>query len=128
MGLRSAPAAGGPVDRDGAEVPRGQLTDAVPGSPFQPGDRVRVVQILDETVTATDLGLDPDADIEAYLVGRAGVVHHLNYDCGCGQRYPDDPMIGVLLDGCAAPPDPSEWPEFWPEELSPVPAEPAPGT
>lgn len=80
MGLRSAPAAGGPVDRDGAEVPRGQLTDAVPGSPFQPGDRVRVVQILDETVTATDLGLDAVDNITGgferdCLTGIDGVAH-----------------------------------------------------
>ena len=73
----------------------------VEGSPYQPGDWVRVVWVIDETV-------DP------VHVGRKGLVHHLEYDCGCGQRYPDDPMIGVRLfcTGLTV--------EFWHEELEPL--------
>jgi hypothetical protein len=69
---------------------------AVDGSPFQPGDRVRVVQVLDDTVDDT-------------VVGLAGVVLYLEYSCGCGQTYPHDPMIGVDLGERVE--------EFWREEL-----------
>jgi hypothetical protein len=70
----------------------------VPGAPYQVGDWV--------TVIATE---HPD---DEHLVGLDGVVTHLDYSCGCGQTYPNDPMIGVKLDNG------KEW-EFWKEELSP---------
>ena len=73
-------------DRDGLPVPVGPIRAPVPGAPRQPGDFVRVVAILDST-----------ADVA--LVGSVGRVVHLEYGCGCGQRYPDDPMIGVELAG-----------------------------
>ncbi len=79
-------------------------TTHVSGSPVQPGERVTVVTTVDADAT----------DISRH-VGRSGVVVHLNYDCGCSQQYPGDPMIGVRLDG--AEPGPGEVEEFWAEEL-----------
>lgn len=64
------------------------------------GDRVRVVGITDET------------GLQEYI-GRDGEVDHLDYDCGCGQTYPGDPMIGVNFDN-------GDGEEFWKEELTPV--------
>jgi len=75
------------------------VTERVDGSPYQPGDRVRVVQTIDPEVV----------DLSAY-VGRTGQVEHLEYDCGCGQSYPADPMIGVRFDD-------GNLIEFWHEEL-----------
>ena len=65
----------------------------VDGSPYQVGDVVRVVSICDD---AGDRG----------AIGSIGVVDHLDYDSGCGETYPDDPMISVK--GCGI---------FWSEEL-----------
>lgn len=85
-------------DRAGQPVPVGPIREPVPGAPYQPGDLVRVVAILDSTA-------------DAALVGAVGRVVHLEYSCGCGQRYPDDPMIGVELDGGVRE-------EFWRDELA----------
>jgi hypothetical protein len=71
----------------------------VEGSPYQPGQQVLVVQAID--VDICDVG---------EFVGKRGVVEHLEYSCGCGQSYPDDPMVGVrFADG--------DLQEFWREEL-----------
>ena len=67
------------------------------GAPFKIGDCVRVMSGTDET-------FDPR------FVGRVGTVHYFEYECGCGQSYPDDPMIGVQFRG-------GEGEEFWKEEL-----------
>ena len=85
-------------DRGGQLVPVGPIREHVPGAPRQPGDLVRVEAILDST-----------ADVA--LVGAVGRVVHLEYGCGCGQRYPDDPMIGVELPGGVVE-------EFWRDELA----------
>jgi len=45
------------------------------------------------------------------FLGKSGVVMYFDYDCGCGQSYPDDPMIGIKF------PD-GEIEEFWKEELN----------
>ena len=84
-------------DRDGLPVPVGPIRAPVPGAPRQPGDFVRVVAILDSTA-------------DAALVGAVGRVVHREYGCGGGQRYPDDPMIGVELAGGVE--------EFWRDELA----------
>lgn len=75
------------------------LFERVEGSPFQPADRVKVVDIADSTA-------DPRN------VGKTGCVVFLEYDCGCGQQFPNDPMIGVRFD------DGSGESEFWAEELA----------
>lgn len=74
---------------------------AVPGAPFAPGDRVRVVKIVDAE------GMHAAGE----YIGSHGRVVHLEYDCGCGQHRPDDPMIGIRMD------EDFELIEFWKEEL-----------
>lgn len=61
------------------------------------GQTVRVVSLTDET---GDKG----------CLGKSGKVTHFDYDCGCGQSYPDDPMIEVQFDD-------GKIEEFWKEEL-----------
>lgn len=65
-------------------------------APFKIGDRVRVVYLADETA-------------ESKFLGREGVVLYFEYVCGCGQRFPSDPMIGVRFM--------RSFEEFWKEEL-----------
>lgn len=72
---------------------------AVEGAPFQPRQLVRVVGPT-----------DPASPVDQHI-GRQGVVEYLEYDCGCGQRFPDDPMIGVLFDA-------GDREEFWRDELA----------
>ena len=69
----------------------------VPGAPFEIGTRVRVVQLVDETGNRA-------------WRGRTGVVKYFDYACGCGQSFPDDPMIGVESAR-------GKVEEFWKEEL-----------
>jgi hypothetical protein len=69
----------------------------VSGAPFRIGDVVRVIQIVDATGNQK-------------LRNKTGIVQYLEYSCGCGQTYPGDPMIGVLVGSKAH--------EFWKEELS----------
>lgn len=69
------------------------------GSPYQPDDLVVVAEVVDKDV----------CDLSEF-VGRTGVVVHLEYECGCGQHYPDDPMVGVTFDD-------GQLVEFWKEEL-----------
>ena len=73
----------------------------VDGSPFQPGAIVKIIEICDDV--GHDVGLQD-------RVGQFGVVKYLEYSCGCGQHYPDDPMIGVRFkDNMVC--------EFWKEEI-----------
>jgi len=67
----------------------------VPGAPFQVGDRVRILQACDECGY-------PD------LAGRYAVVAYLEYECGCGQAFPDLPMLGV--EGPGIPLNVELWP------------------
>lgn len=74
------------------------IYEPVPGAPWQPGDIVRVVAIADDAASPEH-------------IGKTGRVTYLEYSCGCGQSYPDDPMIGVELAG-------GKVEEFWREELA----------
>jgi hypothetical protein len=78
------------------------IYDPVPGSPYQPGDTVQIVDAIDTDVY----------DVSGHI-DREGRVEYLEYSCGCGQRYPHDPMIGVKFAD-----DKIE--EFWAEELGPL--------
>lgn len=69
----------------------------IKGAPFLIGDHVVIVKIVDNTADET-------------LLGRRGLVAFFEYSCGCGQTYPEDPMIGVGIDGVVH--------EFWKEELA----------
>lgn len=67
------------------------------GLPIAIGDRVQIVALTDETAAASHLG-------------QSGHVVYFDYFCGCGQSFPDDPMIGVMLGESVG--------EFWREELA----------
>lgn len=71
----------------------------VDGAPFQPRDRVRVIGATDREIH----------DVTKF-VGQIGIVRYLEYACGSGQRFPDDPMIGVSFRRGIVE-------EFWREEL-----------
>ncbi len=73
----------------------------IEGAPFSIGDTVRVTQIIDETGAPL-------------FIGQTGVIEHYEYDCGCGQEFPHNPMIGVRFPEDKLD-DPLE--EFWEEEL-----------
>ena len=79
------------------------IRERVAGAPYQPGDAVRVVQAVDRSIHDVTL-----------FVGHVGVVDYLEYSCGCGQAFPDDPMIGVTFEGGLSE-------EFWREEVESVP-------
>lgn len=79
-----------------------------PGAPYQPGDEVVVVASAEAKGSLTD--------VSGYI-GRGGKVEHLEYSCGCGQHYPDDPMIAVRF------PE-GDGQEFWKEELGERPCRP----
>jgi hypothetical protein len=51
-----------------------------------------------------------DEEGDSALIGERGVVTYFEYDCGCGQSYPRDPMIGVQFGS-------GHIDEFWREEL-----------
>ena len=71
----------------------------VDGAPFKIGDAVKVVSLSDDTA-------------DAEYLGRKGLVLYFEYSCGCGQTFPNDPMIGVRFGESTA--------EFWKEELAPA--------
>lgn len=69
----------------------------VDGAPYLIGARVQVVKGTDET-------------FDKAFLKRVGYVTYFNYNCGCGQTYPHDPMIGVEFPNGVTE-------EFWREEL-----------
>ena len=84
---------------DGSFLNANPIRDHVPGAPYQPGMHVRVVDAIDRDVH----------DVSEFI-GSYGVVEYLEYECGSGQHYPDDPMVGILFrDGSRQ--------EFWSEEI-----------
>lgn len=69
------------------------------GAPFRIGDTVFVLN-----------NPNKDETFNYAFLGKQGKVEHFEYDCGCGQTFPNDPMIGVrFADNKVA--------EFWKEEL-----------
>lgn len=74
------------------------IYEDVAGAPFAIGQPVRIGKMDDEEPFKHH--------------GRIGTVVCFEYECGCGQSYPDDPMIGVSFDG--------DLDEFWKEELTAV--------
>jgi hypothetical protein len=51
-----------------------------------------------------------DETADKCFLRKCGIVMYFNYDCGCGQTYPQDPMIGVRFQS-------GKTAEFWQEEL-----------
>ena len=70
----------------------------IPGAPFKIGTKVQVVQATDTT-------------FDRVFLGRTGTVKYFDYECGCGQIFPSDPMIGVEFKDFVTA-------EFWHEELT----------
>ena len=87
-----------------SEVPKGHITTDVRGAPFRIGDKVKVVRATDET-------------FDRRFMRRVGIVEHFEYSCGCGQTYPNDPMIGVKFRGARFRIRKGAVEEFWQEEL-----------
>ena len=76
------------------------IYERVEGSPYQPKENVIVLGFSDET-----------GDQE--FIGKTGVIEYLEFSCGCGQAYPNDPMIGIRFpDGSLI--------ECWSEEISAI--------
>ncbi len=73
-----------------------KLVANVKGAPFRIGDIVKVVYATDDT-------------FNPYYMNHIGTIVHFDYSCGCGQTFPDDPMIGVKFV--------RKIEEFWKEEL-----------
>ena len=71
----------------------------IPGTPFKIGDSVKILpnQNRDET-------------FDDRLMNETGEVLYFEYNCGCGQTFPGDPMVGVKLTI-------GRIEEFWKEEL-----------
>lgn len=65
--------------------------------PYKIGGFVKIVFATDET-------------FDHKFIGRVGKIVHYDYSCGCGQSFPDDPMIGVKFNS-------KEIEEFWKEEI-----------
>lgn len=71
----------------------------IDGAPFRIDDKVTVLN-----------NPNKDDTFDEDFVGMTGEVFYFEYDCGCGQTFPSDPMIGIKFpDGRAE--------EFWKEEL-----------
>lgn len=51
-----------------------------------------------------------DETFNLALFEKSGFVQYFDYDCGCGQSYPNDPMIGVKFNT-------GETEEYWKEEI-----------
>ena len=73
--------------------------DRVEGSPFQPGDQVRIVAAIDRDIY----------DVSA-RIGLEGSVSRLVFGIGIGDVFPSRPSLLVYLDTRA-------FEDFWPEEL-----------
>jgi len=87
----------------------------VEGAPVTIGQKLEIKDLIDRsTLDYIDIGDHDDLDdaIDA-LIGQQGVVEYLEYECGCGQIYPHEPMIGIKLDS-------GDKHEFWFEELKEV--------
>ena len=71
----------------------------IKNAPFKIGNKVQVLNnpLNDET-------------FEKKYSHKMGWIVYFEYDCGCGQSFPEDPMIGVRFSN-------NKVEEFWKEEL-----------
>lgn len=69
------------------------------------------IEISDRVIVLSNPNNDDTFAIQ--YVGLEGRVKYFDYDCGCGQTYPNDPMIGVEFSN-------GEIEEFWKEEVDQV--------
>lgn len=66
------------------------------------------IAIEDKVVVLYNPNNDETFNLE--FSGQEGIVKYFDYDCGCGQTVPKDPMIGVEFSN-------GEIEEYWKEEL-----------
>ncbi len=78
-------------------IPQGKIRKNIRDAPYAIGDCVKVVYSADDT-------------FDHKYIGHVGKVSYYNYSCGCGQTYPNDPMIGVEFNS-------RDSEEFWKEEV-----------
>lgn len=71
----------------------------IDGAPYRIGD---VVVVLDNP--------NRDTTFNCVYSGKQGVIEHFEYDCGCGQSFPEDPLVGVRFSD-------QKIAEFWKDEL-----------
>ncbi|ODS32957.1 MAG: hypothetical protein SCARUB_01896 [Candidatus Scalindua rubra] len=71
----------------------------IKGAPFKISDKVLV---LDNP--------NNDNSFNNEFVGKKGHVFYFEYDCGCGQTFPSDPLIGVKFIN-------KKVGEYWKEEI-----------
>lgn len=104
----------------GKNIPR---THDIEGAPFHIGAEVKVEDLTDPHTLyylleekKLDLCRDELHDkLFEELIGSTGHLKHYDYDCGCGQEYPHQPMIGVLMNSGMFK---GQTIEFWKEELT----------
>ena len=51
-----------------------------------------------------------DETFNKLFISKSGLVIYYDYECGCGQNFPDDPMIGVRFENGIVE-------EYWKEEI-----------
>lgn len=103
----------------GRNIPR---THDIDGAPFHIGAAVKVKDLTDPHTLyyllegkKFDLCQDDIHDkLHEELIGSTGKLVHYDYDCGCGQIFPHEPMIGVMIDSGMFK---GKRIEFWREEL-----------
>jgi hypothetical protein len=81
-------------------LPRYERHHDIDGAPFEIGQSVQVLN-----------NPSNDETFDQKFVGLVGTVAFFEYDSGCGQAFPFDPMIGVQFDHGVVG-------QFWKEELT----------
>ncbi|MGA9110043.1 MAG: hypothetical protein WB290_07060 [Smithella sp.] len=71
----------------------------IDGAPYKIGQKVKVLN-----------NPNKDDTFDVKLINKKGEIIFFEYDCGCGQTFPTDPMIGVKFSNGSID-------EFWKEEL-----------
>jgi len=70
------------------------------GVPFKIGDRVTVLN-----------NPNNDESFNDFFAFKSGMVIYFEFQCGCGQNFPEGPMIGVRFENGRVE-------EFWKEEIN----------
>ncbi|MFZ1982481.1 MAG: hypothetical protein WAU61_14355 [Smithella sp.] len=71
----------------------------IDGAPYKIGQKVKVLN-----------NPNKDDTFDVKFINKKGEIIFFEYDCGCGQTFPTDPMIGVKFSNGSID-------EFWKEEL-----------
>ena len=71
----------------------------IDGAPYKIGQKVKVLN-----------NPNKDDTFDMKFANKKGEIIFFEYDCGCGQTFPTDPMIGIKFNDGSID-------EFWKEEL-----------